>query len=38
MAKGGFKDLAKRIASYKVLLDKAFNIVRNHKYSGYQCG
>ena len=38
MAKGGFKDLTKRIASYKVLLDKAFNIVRNHKYYGYQCG
>ena len=34
----GFKDLAKRIASDKVLGDKAFNIAKNSKYDGYQRG
>ena len=38
MAYGDFKDLAKRIASNKVLRDKAFNIAKNPKYDGYQRG
>ena len=38
MAYGGFKDLAKRTASDKVLRDKAFNIAKNPKYDGYQRG
>ena len=38
MAYGGFKDLARRTASDKVLRDKAFNIAKNHKYDGYQRG
>ena len=38
MAYGDFKDLAKRTASDKVLRDKAFNIVKNPKYDGYQRG
>ena len=33
---GDFKDLARRTASDKVLRDKAFNIVKNPKYNGYQ--
>ena len=36
MAYGDFKDLARRIASDKVLRDKAFNIAKNPKYDGYQ--
>ena len=36
MAYGGFKDLARRTASDKVLKDKAFNIAKNPKYDGYQ--
>ena len=36
MAYGGFKDLARRTASDKVLRDKAFNIAKNPKYDGYQ--
>ena len=36
MAYGGFKDLAKRTASDKVLRDKAFNIAKNPKYNGCQ--
>ena len=36
MAYGGFKDLAKRTTSDKVLRDKAFNIAKNSKYDGYQ--
>ena len=36
MACGGFKDLAKRTASNKVLRDRAFNIAKNPKYDGYQ--
>ena len=38
MAGGGFKDLAKRTASNKVLRDKAFDIAKNPKYDGYQRG
>ena len=33
---GDFKDLNKRPAADKVLRDKAFNIVKNPKYDGYQ--
>ena len=36
MAYGGFKDLARRAASDKVLRDKGFNIIKNPKYDGYQ--
>ena len=36
MAHGDFKDLAKRIASDKVLRRKAFNIAKNPKSDGYQ--
>ena len=38
MAYGDFKYLAKRIASDKLLRDKAFNIAKNSKYDGYQRG
>ena len=38
MAYGDFKELTRRTASDKVLCDKAFNIARNPKYDGYQCG
>ena len=38
MAYGDLKDLAKRIQSYKVLRDKAFNMAKNPKYDGYQRG
>ena len=38
MAYGGFKDLARRTASDKLLRGKAFNIVKNPKYDGYQRG
>ena len=38
MAYGDIKDLARRAASDKVLCDKAFNIAKNPKYDGYQCG
>ena len=38
MAYGDFKDLAKRTAADKVLKNKAFNIVKNPKYDGYQRG
>ena len=34
----GFKDLARRIQSDKVLKDKAFEIGNNQKYHGYQRG
>ena len=37
-AYGDFKDLTRRTASDKILHDKAFNIARNPKYDGYQCG
>ena len=33
-----FKDLAKRIASRKLMLDKSFNIAKNSKYGRYQRG
>ena len=36
MAYGDFKDLKRRTASDKVLRDKAFNIAKSPKYSGYQ--
>ena len=36
MTYGNFKHLARRIASDKVLRDKAFNIAKNPKYDGYQ--
>ena len=38
MAYGGFKYLARRRSSDNVLRDKAFNIVKNPKYDGYQRG
>ena len=37
MTCGDFKDLP-RIASNKILRDKAFNIAKNPKYDGYQRG
>ena len=36
MTYGDFKDLGKRIASDKVLKDKAFDIRKNPKYNRYQ--
>ena len=36
MAYGDFKDLKRRTASEKMLIDKAFNIAKNFKYDGYQ--
>ena len=36
MAYGGFKYLARRAASDKTLIDKAFNIAKNPKYDGHQ--
>ena len=33
-----FKDLTRKIASDKILLDKAFDIAKNQKYDGYQKG
>ena len=38
MAYGDFKDLTRRKASDRILRDKAFNIVKNPKYDGYQHG
>ena len=38
MGYGDFKDLHRRTAADKVLRDKAFNIDKNLKYHGYQCG
>ena len=38
MPYGDFKDLTRRTASDKTLRDKAFNIVKNPKYDGYQHG
>ena len=38
MAYGNFKDLERRTASDNVFRDKAFNIVKNPKYDGYQRG
>ena len=36
MAYGGFKDLARRTVSDKILREKTFNIAKNPKYDGYQ--
>ena len=38
MTYGGFKDLARRTASGKVLRDKAFDMTKNLKHDGYQGG
>ena len=38
MAYESFKDLNRRTATNKALHDKAFNIVKNLKYDGYQRG
>ena len=38
MVYGDFKDLSRRLASDKMLCDKAFNIAKNPKYDGYQRG
>ena len=38
MAYGYFKDLTRRTAADKVLRNKGFNIAKNPKYDGYQCG
>ena len=33
-----YKELNRRTFADKVLRDKAFNIVKDPKYDGYQCG
>ena len=38
MAYGDFKDLARRIASDKILRDKKFNVAKNPKCDGYRRG
>ena len=38
MVYGDFKDLTRRTATDKVLLDKVLNIAKNPKYDGYQRG
>ena len=38
MAYGDLKDLNRRAFAGKVLRNKAFNIVKDPKYDGYQCG
>ena len=38
MAYGVFKNLTRRTTSDKILCNKAFNIAKNPKYYGYQCG
>ena len=38
MAYGDFKDLARRTASDKILIDKAFNFAKIPKYDEYQRG
>ena len=38
MAYGDFKDLNRKTAANKVLLDEAFNISKNPKYHRYQRG
>ena len=38
MAFGDFKDLSRRIASDKILPEKAFDIAKNPKYDGYKRG
>ena len=36
VAYGDFKDLNRRVAAYKVLRHKVFDIAKNPKYDGYQ--
>ena len=36
MGYADFKELARRTASDKILMDKAFNIAKNPKYDRYQ--
>ena len=36
MVYGDFKDLARRTASDKILIEKSFNIAKNSKCDGYQ--
>ena len=38
MAYADFKNLTRRTVSDKLLHDKGFNIAKNPKYGGYQCG
>ena len=38
MAYRDFKYLTRRAASDKILFEKAFNIAKNPRYDGYQCG
>ena len=38
MAYGDFKDLNRRAAADKVLHDKTFNVAKDRKYDGRQCG
>ena len=38
LADGDFKDLARKTAFHKILLDKSFNTAENMKYDGYQKG
>ena len=38
MAYGDFKDLTRKRAAGKVLLDKSINVAKNGKYDGYQKG
>ena len=38
MAYGFFKDLNRRTFADKVLRDKAFNVAKDPKYDGCQCG
>ena len=38
MAYGDFKYLTRRTVSNKIFRDKAFNIVKNPKYDGYERG
>ena len=38
MAYGDFKDLSRRIASEKLLHEKAFNIAKNPKHDGFAWG
>ena len=38
MAYGDFKDLNRRTFADKLLCDKVFNIPKDPKFDGYQCG
>ena len=38
MVYGDFKDLTRKTASHKVLINKAFNIAKSSKRHGYQRG